>query len=329
MGTFESTRWIWKDGEFVPWEDATLHVMSHVVHYGSSVFEGIRCYETVDGPAIFRLPEHLRRFRDSCRILRMRLDPSAEELTDACRALVGRNELDACYLRPIAVRGYGAAGVDGRASPVECYVICWPWGEYLGAGALENGVDVCVSSWNRPAPNTFPALAKAGGTYVNAQLIKMEALEAGFAEAIVLGTEGRISEGSGQNVFLVRDGTLLTPAVDGTMLAGITRDTVLRLAADLGIPAREQAIPREMLYIADEVFFSGTAAEITPVRSVDGIAVGSGGPGPLTRKLQVRFREVVHGEALRFRHWLTPVAEAASVDARAGEAAATETRAAS
>ena len=294
---FTETDWIWKNGEFIPWEEATLHVMSHVLHYGSSIFEGIRCYATPDGPAVFRLEDHARRFYDSCRVYRMELPLEQDEFVEVCHELVERNDLSECYIRPIALRGYGAIGVDPQGSPVDLYVICWPWGAYLGSTALEEGVDVCVSSWNRPAPNTTPTMAKAGGNYVNAALIKMEAHEDGYAEGIALGPEGLVSEGSGQNLFLVRDGAIFTPPLDGTMLAGITRDCVIRLARDADIEVHERPIPREMLYVADELFFTGTAAEITPVRSVDRIPVGSGEPGAVTKQLQERYLAIARGEA--------------------------------
>jgi branched-chain amino acid aminotransferase len=304
---FETTEWIWRDGEFIRWESATLHVMSHVIHYGSSVFEGIRCYRTPEGPSVFRLHEHLRRLADSARIYRMELPYDQQALAAACRELVARNGLDACYIRPIVLRGYGAAGINPVASPLETYLVCWPWGVYLGDGALERGVDVCVSSWLRPAPNTFPALAKAGGNYLSSQLMKMEALANGYAEAIALGTDGLVSEGSGQNVFLVRDGTLITPSMDGTLLLGITRDCILTLARELDIPVREQAVAREMLYCADEIFFTGTAAEVTPVRSVDRITIGTGSAGPVTLQLQKRLLAVANGTAPDPYGWRTPV----------------------
>jgi branched-chain amino acid aminotransferase len=294
-GSFPQTEWIWKDGEFIPWESATLHVMSHVVHYGSSVFEGIRCYRTPEGPAIFRLDDHLRRMEDSARVYRMELPHSREALAEACEALILQNGLEECYIRPISLRGYGAAGVNPLLSPVETYLVCWPWGAYLGADALEQGVDVCVSSWQRPAPNTLPALAKAGGNYLSSQLIKMEAVTNGFAEGIALGPSGLVSEGSGQNIFLVRDGTLITPAMEGTILGGITRDCIITLAHSLGIPVSEQPVPREMLYMADEIFFTGTAAEVTPVRSVDRIQVGNGRAGELTLRLQEELLGVAQG----------------------------------
>lgn len=320
---FSETEWIWRDGEFVPWADARLHVMSHVVHYGSSVFEGIRCYRTPDGPAIFRLRDHVRRFYESCRIHRMEPRPAPEELLAACSELVARNGLDECYIRPLALRGYGAIGVHPGASPVETFLVCWPWGAYLGEGALERGVDVCVSTWQRPEPNTFPVLAKAGGNYVNAQLMKMEAVANGFVEAIALGPGGLVSEGSGQNVFLVREGCLITPAVDGTLLPGITRDCVLRLAGDAGIPVREGPVPRELLYIADELFLTGTAAEITPIRSIDRLSVAGGRIGPITRLLQDSLLGVARGTEPDPHGWRTPVLvpgpEARALGGRRGE----------
>ncbi|MDQ3604860.1 MAG: branched-chain amino acid transaminase [Gemmatimonadota bacterium] len=310
------TEWIWRNGEWIRWRDATIHVLSHSVQFGGALFEGIRCYATPEGPAIFRLHEHLRRLQDSCRIFRTEMGYSAGELADACRELVRRNGLESCYLRPMVVRGYGAIGMVPTASPTETYLICWPWGPYLGADALEAGVDVCVSSWQRAAPNTYPALAKVAGNYLNSQLAKLEALADGYAEAISLGADGRVSEGTGQNLFLVRDGILITPVIDGTLLAGITRDSIVTLAGELGIPVREQPVPREMLYAADELFFTGTAAEVTPIRSVDRIPVGAGGRGPITRVLQERFLGLVRGEIPDPLGWLTPVGEGATVAAR-------------
>lgn len=305
---FPKTEWIWRDGEFIPWESATLHVMSHVVHYGSSVFEGIRCYRTPQGPAVFRLREHLRRLRDSCRIYRMEPGFEEETLAAACAELVRRNGLEECYIRPVVFRGLGAAGLNPTASPIETYLVCWPWGMYLGDGALERGVNVCVSSWQRPQPNTLPALAKAGGNYMSSQLVKMEAVANGYDEGIALGPGGLVSEGSGQNLFLVRDGTLVTPAVDGTLLQGLTRDCILTLARDLNIPVREQAVPREMLYTADELFFTGTATEVTPIRSVDRVVVGDGRAGPVTRRLQERLLAVARGLLPDPYGWRTPIA---------------------
>jgi branched-chain amino acid aminotransferase len=306
------TDWIWKDGEFIPWADAKVHVLSLAVQFGSSVFEGIRCYRTPHGPSIFRLRDHIRRLFDSCRIYRMDPAHSFDAMTAACSALVDRNELEECYIRPMVLRGYGSAGMNPVSSPVETYICCFPWGTYLGEDALQAGVDVCVSTWQRPEPNTFPALAKGAGHYNNAQLIKMEAVANGYVEAIALGPGGLVSEGSGQNLFLVRDGVLLTPPLDGTSLAGITRASLIAIAADLGIPFREQIVPREMLYTADELFFTGTAAEVTPIRSVDRIPVRSGGMGPVTRRLQKRFLEIAHGEAPDTHGWLTRVSRSAA-----------------
>jgi branched-chain amino acid aminotransferase len=302
---FSETQWIWRNGEIIRWQDAQLHVMSHVVHYGSSVFEGIRCYSTPGGPAAFRLGDHLRRFRDSARVYRMDSGFDEATLEAACADLVARNGLDACYLRPILFRGYGAAGLHPGASPVESYIVCWPWGAYLGDGALEQGVDVCVSSWQRPAPNTHPAMAKAGGNYLSSQLIKMEAVANGFQEGIALSPSGLVSEASGQNLFLVRGGELLTPAMDGSLLEGITRDCIITLARELRIAVREQAVPREMLYGADELFFTGTAAEVTPIRSVDRIPIGNGRVGPITRALQDRLLGIAHGRLPDAHGWLS------------------------
>jgi branched-chain amino acid aminotransferase len=300
---FQSTPWIWKDGDFLRWEEATLHVMAHVVHYGSSIFEGIRCYSTPDGPAIFRLEDHVERFFESARIYRMEPEFSQREFADACHELVARNRLQECYIRPISFRGYGAIGLDPDASPVESYIGCWPWGAYLGSEALEEGVDVCVSTWNRPAPNTSPAMAKAGGHYLNSQLMKMEAAANGFAEAIALSPDGLVSEGSGQNIFLVKKGVLYTPPGDGNILMGITRDSIIALAQHEGLEVREERIPRERLYTSDELFFTGTAAELTPIRSVDRIQVGGNGAGPVTRALQTRFLGIARGTLPDSRGW--------------------------
>jgi branched-chain amino acid aminotransferase len=300
--------WIWRDGAFVRWQDATIHVMSHVVHYGSSVFEGIRCYDGPAGPAVFRHTDHMNRLVASAKIYRMEIPFSVNELTEANRELLRRNDLREGYLRPIVIRGAGAVGVNPAGSPIETFLICWPWGAYLGKDALEKGVDACVSTWFRPAPNTFPSLAKAGGNYLNSQLVKMEAVANGYQEGIAVGPEGLLSEGSGQNVFLVKNGMLLTPVLDGTMLGGITRDTILHLAADAGIETREGPVPREMLYTADEVFFAGTAAEVTPVRTVDRITVGKGRPGPITLRLQKAYLDLVRGVSDDPYGWRDPVA---------------------
>ena len=305
MSKLTATDWIWRDGEFIRWEDATVHVLSHSMQYGSAAFEGIRCYATPRGPAIYRLDAHLQRLVHSCRVYRMELAYSIEDLTAACCQLVDRNGLEECYIRPMVMRGYGASSMVPFASPVNVYLPCWPWGAYLGEGALENGVDACVSSWQRVAPNTIPATAKIAGNYLSGQLIKMEALANGFAEAIALGTDGMLSEGSGQNVFIVARDTVITPPVNGSLLAGITRDAILAIASDLGIPVREQPIPREMLYGADEIFLTGTASEVTPVRSVDKITIGRGRRGPITGRIQSRFLDAVHGRVADTHGWLT------------------------
>ena len=301
------TQKIWRDGQLVGWEDATIHVMSHVVHYGSSVFEGIRCYSTPKGPAVFRLRDHMRRLLDSCKIYRMAIDYSIDDLVQATIDLVAANELDACYLRPVVVRTGEQMGVFAPAAPIETFIVAWTMGAYLGHGALESGVDVCVSSWRRAAPDTFPALAKAGGNYLNSQLSKMEARQDSYVEGIMLDSFGYISEGSGENLFLVRDNVLFTSPLASGILNGVTRDSVKRVAQDLGYEVREQVLPREMLYICDELFFTGTAAEITPIRSVDRIAIGEGKPGPITLAIQDRYMGIVSGRYPDPAGWLTMV----------------------
>jgi branched-chain amino acid aminotransferase len=298
---------IWRDGELVNWEDATIHVMSHVVHYGSSVFEGIRCYETPSGGAVFRLRDHMRRLLDSCRIYRMPIKWSLDELVQATVDTVAANELRACYLRPVVVRTGEQMGFYPVGVPVETFVIAYNWGAYLGHEALVEGVDVAVSSWRRAAPDTFPTLAKAGGNYLNSQLSKVEAKQDGYAEGIMLDSFGFVAEGSGENLFLVRDDVLYTPPMSAGILHGITRDSVIRIARDLGYEVREQTLPREMLYVADELFFTGTAAELTPIRSVDRIEVGSGKPGPATLAIQDRFMAIAKGRIPDPYGWLTPV----------------------
>lgn len=307
MDGMTPTEKIWHNGRFIAWDEARIHVLSHVVSYGSSVFEGLRCYDTQRGPAIFRLREHTRRLLDSAKIYRIPVSYSLEELMQAQVELVRVNRLRSCYIRPIILRGYGGMGVLPANNPTEVFLACWEWGKYLGEEALASGVDVCVSSWNRMAPNTFPALAKAGGNYINSQLIRMEAHQDGYAEGIALGPDGLVSEGSGENIFVVRDGRIYTPPVSAGILPGITRDSILTLAREAGIPVVETDIPREMLYIADEIFFTGTAAEITPVRSVDRIPVGSGRRGPITEQLQRAFFDIVEGRAEDRYGWLTPV----------------------
>jgi len=307
MDGMTPTEKIWHNGRFIAWEDARIHVLSHVVSYGSSVFEGVRCYDTERGPAIFRLREHTRRLLDSARIYRIPVEYSLEQLMEAQIELVRVNRLRSCYIRPIILRGYGGMGVLPANNPTEVFLACWEWGKYLGEEALAAGVDVCVSSWNRMAPNTFPALAKAGGNYINSQLIRMEANQNGYAEGIALGPDGLVSEGSGENIFVIRDGRIYTPPVSAGILPGITRDSILTLAREAGIEVVETDIPREMLYIADEIFFTGTAAEVTPVRSVDRIPVGSGRRGPVTERLQRAFFDIVEGRAEDRHGWLTPV----------------------
>ena len=302
-----NTNRIWRDGNFVEWDDATIHVMSHVVHYGSSVFEGIRCYETPSGPAIFRLPEHMRRFADSCRIYRMPLEHSQETLAQACVDTVSENGLPHCYLRPVAVRTGQHMGVFPANAPLEVFIIPWQWGAYLGQAGLSEGVDVCVSSWRRAAPDTFPSLAKAGGNYLNSQLSLMEARINNYSEGIMLDSFGFVSEGSGENVFVVRDGKLYTSTIASGILNGITRDSVLTIARDMGIQVVEQVIPREMLYIADELFFTGTAVEITPIRSVDRIPIGTGKPGPVSLAIQKEYMGIAKGTIPDRHGWLTHV----------------------
>jgi branched-chain amino acid aminotransferase len=309
-GSSGPTTVIWRDGQLVAWEDATIHVMSHVVHYGSSVFEGIRCYDTPSGPAIFRLREHLRRLHDSCKIYRIELQHDVETLTRACIDTVAANEVRECYLRPVVVRTGQQMGIYPVNVPAETFVIAWRWGRYLGEDALLSGVDVGVSSWRRPAPDTIPTLAKAGGNYLSSQLSKMEARFNGYVEGIVLDAFGHVAEGSGENLFLVRDGVLYTAPLSAGILQGITRDSVVRIASDLGIEVREQTIPREMLYIADELFFCGTAAELTPIRSVDHIQVGEGRPGPVSLAIQEQFLGIATGKIEDRYGWLTPVADA-------------------
>jgi branched-chain amino acid aminotransferase len=301
---------IWRDGELVPWDEARIHVMSHVVHYGSSVFEGMRAYETPQGGALFRAREHMRRLHDSARIYRMPLKWSVDELVQATIETMQANSLKHCYLRPIAIRTGEEMGVFGMNAPVETFIICWNWGRYLGEDALTNGVDVCISSWRRAAPSTFPAMAKAGGNYLNSQLAKMEARLDGFSEGIMLDVDGHVAEGSGENLFVVRDGVLFTAPLSAGILSGITRDSIVTIAREQGYDVQERLMPREFLYVADEIFFSGTAAEITPIRSVDRIPVGDGRPGPITKAIQAQYLGVATGRMPDRYGWLTPVPEA-------------------
>jgi branched-chain amino acid aminotransferase len=307
MAAVEATEKIWRNGELIDWEDARIHVLSHVVHYGSSLFEGIRCYHTARGPQLLRLKEHVRRLADSCHIYRMPVPYSIPQLMEACIEVVRVNRMQECYVRPIVFRGYGSFGVNPFPAPIEVYIACWPWGRYLGANALEEGVDVCTSSWARMSPNTLPTTAKAGANYMNSQLIKMEAIVNGYVEGVALDAAGYVSEGSGENVFVVRNGVVATPPVGNSVLPGITRDAVMTLCRDLGIPIVERSILREELYIADEVFLSGTACEITPVRTLDKIAIADGKRGPLTARLQKAYFDVISGEREDVHGWLTPV----------------------
>jgi branched-chain amino acid aminotransferase len=295
------------NGTLVDWADARIHIASHVIHYGSAVFEGARCYATPRGSACFRLDAHMRRLYDSAKVYRMEPAIAQGPLTEAVLETIRANEFKACYIRPIVYRGYHTLGVNPLPCPVDTAVLTWEWGAYLGQDALENGVDVQVSSWSRSAPNTFPSLAKSSANYANSQLIKMEAILQGYAEGIALDTSGCISEGSGQNLFVVRDGVIYTPPLAASILPGITRDSVITLARDLGFQVREEVLPREMLYIVDEAFFVGTAVEITPIRSVDKVAVGSGKRGPVTEALQTAFFDVVNGKAPDRHGWLTYV----------------------
>jgi branched-chain amino acid aminotransferase len=303
---------IWMNGHFVAWDDAKIHVLSHVLHYGSSVFEGIRCYNTRQGPAIFRLGEHIERLAYSAKIYRMKLPFSTEQIERACIDTVATNRLAECYIRPLVYRGYAHVGVNPVGTPIEIMVAAYPWGKYLGDDALTKGVAVKVGTWARMAANTLPAMAKAGGNYLNSQLLKLEAVEDGYAEAIALDTNGYVSEGSGENLFLVVKGELITTPLHSSILAGITRASVLQLARELGYNVREMVVPRELLYVADEVFFTGTAVEVTPITSVDRIQVGSGDVGPVTKAIQQAFFGIVHGDVPDRHGWLTKVTRAAS-----------------
>ena len=309
MSAFDETLKIWFSGKFVDWKDANIHVCSHVVHYGSAVFEGLRCYNTKQGAATFRLKEHVRRLFNSAKIYRIKIPFTEQEVFDACMETIRVNKQQEAYVRPIVFRGYDSLGVDPRSCPVECVVMTWAWGAYLGAEAINVGVDVRVSSWNRMAPNTFPALAKCGANYMNSQLIKQEALVDGYIEGIALDTAGYVSEGSGENIFIIMNGKIYTPPLGASVLPGITRDSVIRIATDMGYEIIEQIIPREMLYIADEVFFTGSAAEVSPIKSIDRIPVGAGRRGPITEKIQRRFFDIIEGQVEDPYGWLTYVYE--------------------
>ena len=309
--SFRKSDFIWMNGTLVPWDDARIHVGSHVIHYGSGVFEGIRCYATPQGPAVLRLQAHTERLFNSAKIYRMDVPYSPEEINAAILQTIAANRMDACYIRPLIYRGFGAMGVNPLPCPVDVLIMVWDWGRYLGPEALESGVDVRVASWTRLAPNTIPTMAKATANYMNSQLIKMEALKEGYSEGIALDVEGFVSEGSGENVFLVKKGALVTPPLASSVLPGITRESILSLAGRLGVPVREERIPREALYLADEVFLVGTAAEITPVRAIDKIVIGSGSRGPVTAKLQKAFFDVIECRVPDEFSWLTFVREAA------------------
>lgn len=305
MSPFKKNGKVWMNGKLVPWKDANIHIASHVIHYGSCLFEGFRAYDTPKGTAIFRLNDHIKRLYNSCKMYRMDIPYSQQEFSQAVVEIIKANDLKSCYIRPIVYRGYGSLGVDPFPNPVDSAILVWGWGTYLGEEALENGVDVRISSWQRMAPNTFPALAKSGANYMNSQLIKMEALLEGYMEGIALNVRGHISEGSAENIFLVLDGKVHTPPLSASILPGITRDAVIRLAEDLEIPFVEETIPREMLYIADEVFFTGSAVEITPIRSIDKITIGKGKRGSVTKNLQDEFFGYINGEKEDKHHWLT------------------------
>jgi branched-chain amino acid aminotransferase len=320
---------VWHDGEFIKWNEARVHVMSHVLHYGSSVFEGIRCYATKRGPAIFRLREHMQRFLNSAKIYRMDHKWKLDDFVEASIELVRRSELNQCYVRPILFRSldeeHPAFGVNPFPNPLACYIGAWDWGKYLGDEAIEKGVDVCVSTWNRLTPNSMPAMAKSGANYMNSQLIKMEALLNGYAEGIALDDRGYVSEGSGENIFMVTGDMVITPPLSSSILPGITRDSVIQICQELGITVKERSIQRAALYVADELFFSGTAAEITPIRSVDRITVGAGGRGSVTERIQKRFFEITSGERQAPGPWLTYVNESAKTQPENNGRTATST----
>jgi len=304
---FENVKKIWMNGRLIDFADAKIHVFTHALHYGSGVFEGARCYATTRGPEVFRLDDHIDRLMWSAKIYRMEIPFTAEQLKEATLETVRANGFPACYIRPLVYRGFHSLGVNPFPCPVDVVIGCYEWGKYLGPEALEQGVDVCCSSWMRIAPNTMPAMAKATANYANSQLIKMEAITNGYHEGIALDHNGRISEGSGENLFLVWKGSLITPPLSASTLPGITRLTVLQLARELSIPVEEKTVPREMMYAAEEMFFTGTAAEITPIRSVDRIPVGKGARGPITQTLQRAFFDVVEGNVPDRYGWLTPI----------------------
>lgn len=307
--------YIWMNGSLVKWDDARIHILSHVIHYGSSVFEGYRVYKSANGPVAFRMQDHTHRLFNSAKIYYMDIPFTEEDINTAVLGLVRTNGFEECYVRPLVYRGYGRRGVDPTGTPIEVAIAVWEWGQYLGEEALENGVKVCVSSWNRFAPNTMPTFAKASSNYMNSQLIKLEARRHGYVEGIALDPRGFVSEGSGENIFCVYHGQLLTPSNDSSILAGITRDSIMHIATDMGLVVKEERIPRELLYISEEVFFTGSAAEVTPISSIDGITIGAGKCGPITKELQKRFFDIVQGKAPDKFGWLTPIPADAKVPA--------------
>ena len=307
---------IWHNGQFVDWEKANIHVSSHGLHYGTSWFEGLRCYKSSRGSEVFRLEEHVERLFDSCRIYRREIPFSPQDIQQAILETIRVNEMEHCYIRPLVFCGAGSLGLNPLQSPTECFILVWEWGTYLGDESTEAGVDVCVSSWTRAAPNTFPSMAKVAGNYINSILIKMEAISNGFAEGVALDSHGFISEGSGENIFLIRDGKLYTTPISSAILPGITRNSVFTLAKERGYEVVEQVLPREMLYLADEIFLTGTAAEVTPIRSVDHIPVGQGKRGPITTQIQQDFFDYVEGKVGDRHSWMTLVYEEESVRAR-------------
>lgn len=304
---FEGTDYIWKNGEFVPWAECTTHVLSHALHYGTAVFEGVRCYNTENGPEVFRLADHCKRLENSAKMIRMEIPYDADALASAILDTVRKNKIDECYIRPITYRGFGTLGVDPRNSPVDTVIAVWPWGAYLGAEAQKNGLDVGISSWRQRSANATPGAIKSSASYLNSGLAHMECSENGYGEAILLNEAGMVAEGSGENVFIVRDGIIATPPISDGVLEGITRDSVIQIALDLGYEVVEKSLLRTDLYAADEVFFTGSAAEITPIHSVDRRVVGM--PGPVTKALRDRFFSILHGEVPEYADWLTFVNE--------------------
>lgn len=302
--SFDETGKIWFNGELVDWKDAQIHVLSHVVHYGSSVFEGIRCYDTEQGPAVFRLKDHMKRLENSSKIYRIEIPYTLKEMCNAVKDTININNIRSCYIRPVVFRGYNELGVYPLNCPVETVIAVWAWGQYLGEDALEQGIDVCTSSWRKMAPDTMPNLAKAGSNYMNSQLAKIEATANGYKESIMLNYEGNIGEGTGENIFFVEDGELYTPDIGSSILKGITRDTIMTVAKDLGYKVNEESIPRERLYTADEVFFTGTAAELSPIKSIDKIQIGKGKRGPVTKKIQDSLFDILNNKVEDKYGWL-------------------------